>query len=106
MYVLLESHYYGLHADFRIEYTEPVNALDRVMRSSQSSSRGRKRSSVSTSDIKPTTETSTTKSTGPYSRNFRQNLIDGGVYPHGYEYLDGRVPAKPKNVEEIISRLA
>jgi hypothetical protein len=74
------------------------------MSSSQSSSQGRKRGSISTSNTKPTT--ATTKSTGPYDRAFQQNLIDHGVYPHGYRYPDGRVPVKPKNLDEIRSRLA
>jgi len=76
------------------------------MSSSQSSSRGRKRGSISTSSTKPTTNTTTTKSTGPYDRGFQQNLIDGGIYPHGYRYPDGRVPAKPNNWDEINQRLA
>ena len=73
------------------------------MSSSQPSFRGQKRGSTSTSNTKPTTNT--TKSTGPYDRSFQQNLIDGGVYPHAYEYPDGRVPAKPNNWEEIKQRL-
>jgi hypothetical protein len=76
------------------------------MSSSQSRSRGRKRDSTSTSNIRSTTKTTTTKSTGPYDRGFQQNLIDGGVYPHAYEYPDGRIPAKPNNWEEINQRLA
>jgi hypothetical protein len=74
------------------------------MSSSQPSSRGQKRGSTSTLNTKPTTNT--TKTTGPYDRGFQQNLIDGGVYPHAYEYPDGRVPAKPNNWEEIKQRLA
>jgi len=76
------------------------------MSSSQSSSRGRKRGSTSTLDTEPTTKTTTTKSTGPYDRAFQQHLIDGGVYPHAYEYPDGRVPAKPNNWEDINRRLS
>jgi len=76
------------------------------MSSSQSSSRGRKRGSTSTLDTEPTTKTTTTKSTGPYDRAFQQHLIDGGVYPHAYEYPDGRVPAKPDNWEDINRRLS
>ena len=50
--------------------------------------------------------TSNTASTGPYNRNFQQNLIDGGVYPPGYEYPNGRVPERPANWKEIKRRLA
>ena len=70
---------------------------------SQSSSRRRKRGQAST-DIRPTTNTTNTKTTessGPYSRNFQQKLIDNGVYPDEYEYPDGRVPPEPDNLEEI-----
>ncbi|MCJ1245699.1 hypothetical protein MMC30_002903 [Trapelia coarctata] len=75
------------------------------MSSSQPRSRGRRRGSISTSNTKPTTNTTTTKSTGPYDRGFQQNLIDGGVYPDQYEYPDGRVPPQPDNWEEINRRL-
>jgi hypothetical protein len=74
------------------------------MSSSQSSSRRRKRSLASTVDTRPTTNTintKTTESSGPYSRNFQQNLIDGGVYPDRYKYPDGRVLPKPDNLKEI-----
>ena len=75
------------------------------MSSSQSSSRGRKRDSVSTSETEPTTNTTNTKSVGPYDRNFRQNLTDGGVFPDEYEYPDGQIPPPPNNLDEINSRL-
>ena len=75
------------------------------MNSRHSSSRGRKRGSKSTSNTKPITSTTTTKSTGPYDRAFEQNLIDGGVYPDEYEYPDGRIPPQPNNWEEINRRL-
>ena len=73
------------------------------MSSTRSNSRVPKRSSTSTSNTKPSTNT--TRSTGPYNRNFQQNLIDGGVYPEGYEYPDGRVPPQPDNWEEVNRRL-
>ena len=78
------------------------------MSSSQSRIRGRKRNRVSTLDTRTTTNntTKTTKSSGPYSRNFQQKLIDGGFYPDGYEYSDGRIPPEPDNLEEINQRLA
>lgn len=88
-------------------YTKATHyTLNCKMSSNQSSSRGRKRGSISTSDTKATTNTTTTKSTGPYDRAFQQNLIDGGVYPHAYEYPDGRLPIKPNNLEEIKMKLA
>ena len=72
------------------------------MSSSQSSSRpGR------TSTHAPSTRpSSNTRSNGPYTRNFQQNLIDNGVYPHAYRYPGGQVPAKPVNWEDIKQRLA
>ena len=79
-----------------------------MRRSSQSSSRGRKRGSANTLSarlITNTTTTKTTKSSGPYDPNFQQKLIDNGVYPHSYEYPDGRVPGKPSNWREINQRL-
>ncbi|ERF69373.1 hypothetical protein EPUS_08645 [Endocarpon pusillum Z07020] len=85
-------------------FPEPVDPLNHIMSSSQSSSRGRKRSLASTLDTRLTTNTTntrTTESSGPYSRNFQQKLIDGGVYPDEYEYPDGRVPPEPDNLEEI-----
>ncbi|KUL81945.1 hypothetical protein ZTR_10358 [Talaromyces verruculosus] len=36
----------------------------------------------------------------------RQHLIDHGIYPHAYEYPDGRIPPKPNNWEDIKERLA
>jgi hypothetical protein len=76
------------------------------MSSTRSGSRGRKCGSTSVSNSQSTSNTTTTKSTSPYNRNFQQNLIDGGVYPDGYEYPDGRVPPQPGNWEETNRRLA
>ena len=81
------------------------------MSSRQSSSRGRKRASVPSLNTDPTTNTAkttrttTTRDTGPYDRNFQQILIDGGVYPEGYEYPDGHIPSRPDNWDEIHRRL-
>src|SRR6266487_2077104 len=76
------------------------------MSTSKSSSRTRTKSK-STLD-KSTAKTSTGKSrnTTPYDPNFEQNLIDHGVYPEGYEYLDNRQSPEPNNLEEINRRLA
>jgi hypothetical protein len=74
------------------------------MSSTRSSSRAAKLSSTSTSSTKPSTNTS--RSTGPYNRNFQQNLIDNGVYPHAYRYPDGGISAKPNNWEDINRRLS
>ena len=85
------------------------------MSSSQSSSRGwrrgRKRAATFSSETQstptgPTATTTTTGNTRPHNRNFQQNLIDHGVYPHAYKYPDGRVPAKSTDWEEINQRLA
>ncbi|MCJ1424273.1 hypothetical protein MMC29_002160 [Sticta canariensis] len=46
------------------------------------------------------------RSIGPYNRAFRQNLIDGGIYPNVHQHHDDRIPAKPKNWKEINDRLA
>ena len=78
------------------------------MSASRSRSRSQKRGSSCTPNsrkISDTTNTTSTKSTGPYNRNFQQNLVDGGVNPHAYRYPDGHVPAKPHNWEEISHRL-
>lgn len=69
------------------------------MSSSQVNSRSRWRG------MKPTTNTTSTKSTGPYDRAFQQNLTDGGVFPHGYRYFDGCIPPKPENWSEIQERI-
>lgn len=91
-------------ADDAFKLPEPVDPPNHTMTSSQSCSRGRKRSLASTMDTRQTTNTTnsrTTESSGPYSRNFQQKLIDGGIYPDEYEYPDGRVPPEPDNLEEI-----
>lgn len=42
---------------------------------------------------------------GPYSANFQQALIEGGILPAGYEDRDGKKMPKPDNLEEIHLRL-
>jgi hypothetical protein len=59
-----------------------------------------------TTSTEPTTNKTKTKSTGVYDRNFQQHITDNKVYPHGYEYPDGRMPAKPNNHQDIIQILA
>ncbi|KAI9809339.1 MAG: hypothetical protein M1825_002631 [Sarcosagium campestre] len=86
-------------------YREPVNLPRRTMSSSQPSSQARNRGSNSTISTNPTTITTTTQRSGPYSRNFQQNLTDHGVYPNRYEYPDGRLPSQPDNWEEIQQRM-
>src|ERR1700677_326942 len=76
------------------------------MSSTRSNSRVSKQKSTSTSRTRTSTNTANTASTGPYNRNFQQNLVDGGVYPDGYEYPDGRMPELPVNWDEIKQRLA
>jgi len=91
-----------------LQCTELVNPFDHTTSSSKSSSRVRKRASRSTSKTQTTAtaSTTTTKTTGPYDRAFQQNLIDHGIYPHAYEYPDGRSSVKPDNLEEITQTLA
>ncbi|KAJ6437515.1 hypothetical protein O9K51_10074 [Purpureocillium lavendulum] len=84
------------------------------MSSSQSSSRRRKRGSQSPakkssnplSNSSATPNTTSTKSTGPYDRAFQQHLIDHDIFPHGYEYPDGRLPPEPDNIDELRQILA
>ncbi|KAL9120286.1 MAG: hypothetical protein Q9187_003157 [Circinaria calcarea] len=87
-----------------LQLPAPVDPLNHIMSSSQSNSRSRKRSLASTlitgSTTSPT-NTKTTESSGPYSRNFQQKLIDNGIYPERYKYPDGRVLPKPDNLKEI-----
>ena len=85
---------------------EPSSPSNPAMSSTRPSSRVPKRKSTSTSRTRPSANTTNTASTGPYSRNFQQNLIDGGVYPDRYEYPDGQVPPLPANWEEINRKLA
>ena len=91
-------------ADGDAKYLEPIEPVHHTMSSSQSYSRGRKRDLASirnTGATTNTTNTNTTISSGPYSRNFQQKLIDAGVYPDEYEYPDGRVAPEPENIETI-----
>lgn len=78
------------------------------MSSSQSNPKGRKGDSTTkfTTSTTSTKTTKPTRNTGPYNRNFQQNLVDGGIYPSYYEYPNGQIPAKPNNWEEINHRLA
>ncbi|PVH94218.1 hypothetical protein DM02DRAFT_618786 [Periconia macrospinosa] len=87
-------------------YPEPIRPSHHAMSSSQSSSRSRQRGSATTSSTKPTTNTTKTKSTGVYDRDFQQHIIDHDVYPHGYRHPDGSVPAKPNNHGEVNQILA
>ncbi|KAK4974081.1 hypothetical protein LTR66_011094 [Elasticomyces elasticus] len=71
---------------------------------SQSSSQARKRSLTSSRPKSSTT--GKTKSTTPYSGEFEQKLIDQGVYPDGYEDLDGNPASEAQNLEAIRRSLA
>ncbi|RJE22369.1 hypothetical protein PHISCL_05311 [Aspergillus sclerotialis] len=69
---------------------------------------GRKRKralSQSLSSSRSGTPKEITRTINTYSRNFRQHLIDHGVYPDGYEYPGGRIPALPDNWDDINKRL-
>lgn len=70
------------------------------MSASRSSTRSRQRDSASTS-TRPTTNTTRTKSTGVYDRDFQQHLVDHNIFPHGYRHSDGSVPTKPTNWKDI-----
>ncbi|OJD20284.1 hypothetical protein ACJ73_08383 [Blastomyces percursus] len=75
-------------------------------RTPSSHCRKRRAESPPSSASRDTKTTTKTSSTSAFSWNFQQNLIDHGVYPHGYEYPDGRKPDKPGNWKEINERLA
>lgn len=52
----------------------------------------------------PSTSSKSTTKTGKistYNPAFQQNLIDHGIYPNGYQYLDDRVSVRPDNWVEI-----
>ncbi|KAF3484297.1 uncharacterized protein GIQ15_03621 [Arthroderma uncinatum] len=74
--------------------------------STNSSGRQKRRAGTPPASDNSNNKSTKTTSTTAYNRNFEQKLIDYGVYPKGYEYPDGRVPAKPKNWDEINERLA
>ncbi|EGC47008.1 conserved hypothetical protein [Histoplasma capsulatum var. duboisii H88] len=78
-------------ADNIAQYSKPENFLERAISSRSQSRKRRECSPPSTSADTRSANKST--STTPYNRNFQQNLIDHGVYPDGYEYPDGRIPA-------------
>jgi len=80
----------------------PSIPLDQTKSSSRSASQIPRKSSTPASGSRRSTNTS---NTGPYSRNFQQNLVDSGVYPDAYEYPDGQIPPLPSNWEEINQRL-
>lgn len=48
----------------------------------------------------------TGRRTSAYNPVFEQNLINHGVYPHGYRHPDGHRPPKPNNWDDIQQRLA
>ncbi|KAM5429576.1 hypothetical protein McanMca71_006801 [Microsporum canis] len=62
----------------------------------------KRRAPSNSSSSSSATKTTTTI----YDGNFEQVLIGSGVYPAGYEYPDGQVPARPDNLDEINKRLA
>ncbi|KAH8706062.1 hypothetical protein BGW36DRAFT_354439 [Talaromyces proteolyticus] len=76
----------------------------RVQKRTVSTSRGSSasRGSSTSQSNKP----STTKSSGPYDRDFQQHLIDHGIFPHRYKFPNGHVPSKPDNWDDMLQRLA
>ncbi|MCJ1449624.1 MAG: hypothetical protein MMC23_010146, partial [Stictis urceolatum] len=74
--------------------------------SSSQSSRNQGKTLAASSGTKPITNTTRTKSTGTYDRDFQQHLIDSRIFPDEHEYTDGSVPAEPINWDKINSRLA
>jgi hypothetical protein len=53
-----------------------------------------------------TLETAGRENIGPYDRAFQQHLIDYGIFPHAYEFPDGRLPPKLENKGDILRALA
>lgn len=92
-------------ADSALQCPEPIHPSDHKMSSRGSSSRRRRRGSATISSIRPTSNTTKTTSTGVYSRNFQQHIIDYDVFPDEYEYPDGSVPAEPNNWEDLKQKL-
>ncbi|CRG92847.1 hypothetical protein PISL3812_09918 [Talaromyces islandicus] len=78
----------------------------RVQKQSLSVSRGSSTSRASSTSRSTKRPSSSTKSSGPYDRDFQQHLVDHGIYPVAYEYPDGRMPPKPNNWNDIKERLA
>ncbi|KAL5400912.1 hypothetical protein PMIN03_011977 [Paraphaeosphaeria minitans] len=86
-------------------FPEPTHITKHTMSASRSSTRSRQRDSAAST--RPTTNTTRTKSTGVYDRDFQQHLVDHNVYPHGYRHSDGSVPTKPANwrgINEILAQ--
>jgi hypothetical protein len=67
------------------------------MASSRSASLSRR--TKSTQSTEATDVSSNTKWTSVYDDTFEQYMIDNGIYPEGYEYLDGRLTPKPENMD-------
>ncbi|KAL5433643.1 hypothetical protein PMIN06_011627 [Paraphaeosphaeria minitans] len=86
-------------------FPEPAHITKHTMSASRSSTRSRQRDSASAS-TRPTTNTTRTKSTGVYDRDFQQHLVDHHVYPDAYEHPDGTMPAEPNNWEHLQHILA
>ena len=70
---------------------------------SQSSSQSRKRTHGSST--KKSSATGKSSNTSPYDGDFEQKMIDRGIYPDGYEGLNGD-PPEPNNIEAIRQALA
>lgn len=74
------------------------------MSSGQSSAQSRGRGTAtasSTRPTEPTTNTTKTKSTGVYDRNFQQHITDHNIYPYAFKHPDGSRPARPSNWEDF-----
>ncbi|KAI9841528.1 MAG: hypothetical protein M1837_000629 [Sclerophora amabilis] len=86
-------------------YPEPgtANSIARAMPSDQSTSRTK---SKSVNTLAESTAKTSHRKSSAYHRDFEQHLIDHGVYPSHYDFLDDRESQRPKNEEEILDRLA
>ncbi|KAF2763027.1 hypothetical protein EJ05DRAFT_481878 [Pseudovirgaria hyperparasitica] len=86
-------------------YPEAIPSSTPTMSPSRSRSRGRQRGSATAPSTKATTDTTRTKSTGVYDRNFQQNLIDYSIYPSEYIHPAGHAAPNPRNWRTINQRL-
>lgn len=60
---------------------------------------------IGLNDSTTKTTSSKAKTISAYDPNFEQRLIDSGIYPDDFEFLDERDPPKPDNEGEILERL-
>lgn len=83
----------------RLQYASRIERSTGTM--SQSTTSRSKRSRTGSTQGGVSDGTGRTKNTTPYDPNFEQKMIDGGVYPDGYEGVNGTPAPLPANMEEL-----